>query len=61
MTVDEVIRHYQQLGREVFCKDWLRQGILRARYDEAALVTNLQRVFGAEAPWAMTRCKPGCW
>lgn len=46
MSVEEVIRHYQQLGREVFCKDWFRHGILRARYDEAALVTNLKRVFG---------------
>jgi hypothetical protein len=46
MSVDEVIGHYQQLGREVFRKDWFRQGIIRARYDEAALVTNLKRVFG---------------
>jgi uncharacterized protein len=48
MTVDEVIADYQQLGREVFCKNWLRQGILRARYDQAALVSNLKRVFGEQ-------------
>ena len=46
MSVDEVLGHYRQLGREVFQKGWLRQGILRSRYDEAALVTNLKRVFG---------------
>jgi uncharacterized protein len=46
MSVEEVIGHYQQLGREVFCRDWFRRGIIRARYDEAALVTNLKRVFG---------------
>jgi uncharacterized protein len=46
MSVDEVIGHYQQLGREVFTKDWLRLGVVRARYDEAALIVNLKRVFG---------------
>jgi uncharacterized protein len=48
MSVDEVIGHYQQLGREVFCKDWFRRGIIRARYDETALVANLKRVFGEQ-------------
>ena len=48
MSVDEVIGHYQRLGREVFRRDWLRQGILRARYDESALIEHLKRVFGAE-------------
>jgi patatin-like phospholipase/acyl hydrolase len=46
MSVEEVIGHYQQLGRDVFLKDWFRLGIIRARYDEAALVSNLKRVFG---------------
>jgi len=50
MTVNEMIGHYQQLGREVFCKDWLRMGIIRAHYDEAALVANLKRVFGEQHP-----------
>jgi hypothetical protein len=48
MSVDEVIGHYQRLGREVFRKAWLRQGVLRARYDEAALIENLKRVFGED-------------
>ena len=46
MGVEELIGHYQRLGREVFRSNWLREGILRARYDEAALVTHLKQVFG---------------
>jgi hypothetical protein len=46
MTVVEVIGHYQRLGREVFSRDWFRNGIVRARYDEATLITHLRRVFG---------------
>ena len=47
MTVDEVIAHYQRLGREVFAKSWLRDGIVRARYDEQTLSAHLRAVFGA--------------
>lgn len=48
MTVEEVIGHYQKLGREVFSKGWFRKGIVRARYDENKLATHLKRVFGKE-------------
>ena len=48
MTVDEVIGHYQKLGREVFTKDWFRKGVVRARYDEHTLITHLKRVFGKD-------------
>ena len=48
MTVDEVIGHYQKLGREVFIKNWFREGIVRARYDEQTLITHLKRVFGKD-------------
>lgn len=48
MTVDEVIGHYQKLGREVFTKDWFRKGVVRARYDEQTLITHLKRVFGKD-------------
>ncbi len=48
MSVDEVIGHYQKLGREVFTKDWFRRGIVRARYDEQALIRHLKRVFGKD-------------
>lgn len=46
MSVDEVIAHYQRLGREVFAKSWLRDGIVRARYDEQTLSAHLRAVFG---------------
>jgi hypothetical protein len=46
MKVDDVIHHYQRLGREVFIKSWLPDGIVRPRYDETNLILNLQRVFG---------------
>lgn len=46
MSVDEVTGHYQRLGREVFCTDWLREGILRARYDKKTLASHLIGVFG---------------
>ena len=59
MSVDEVVGHYEQLGREVFCKDWFRRGILRARYDEAALVSNLKRVFGEDVTLGDDSLKTG--
>jgi patatin-like phospholipase/acyl hydrolase len=46
MSVDDVMAHYRRLGRQVFRKGWFRRGILRARYDETALVENLKRIFG---------------
>lgn len=45
-SVEEVIGHYEQLGREVFQRDWFRDGVLRSRYDENALIQNLKSVFG---------------
>lgn len=48
MSVEEVIGHYKQLGRDVFKKGWLRKGIVRARYDEAELIKQLKRVFGKD-------------
>jgi predicted acylesterase/phospholipase RssA len=48
MSVEDVIGHYQQLGAEVFEKNWLRDGVVRARYDEKKLISNLQRVFGKD-------------
>lgn len=45
-SVEEVIGLYEQLGRDVFQKDWFRLGVLRARYDESALIQHLKRVFG---------------
>ena len=59
MSVDEVIGHYQKLGREVFTRDWLRFGIVRARYDEARLIENLKRVFGEKRTLGEDTLKTG--
>lgn len=59
MRVEEVIGHYQQLGRDVFKKDWLRKGIVRARYDEDELVSQLKRVFGKDRTLGDTDIKTG--
>lgn len=39
---------YMALGEKVFEKSLFRQGLLRAKYDEARLIAELQRVFGAD-------------
>jgi predicted acylesterase/phospholipase RssA len=46
LSVQEVIGHYQALGRRVFTREWFRDGVVRARYDEARLIGELQGVFG---------------
>jgi uncharacterized protein len=59
MSVEEVIGHYQQLGRDVFKKGWLRKGIVRARYDEDELIAQLKRVFGKDRTLGDTDIKTG--
>lgn len=46
MTVAELTKKYLSLGKSVFQKSWFRQGFLRARYDENALIAELKNVFG---------------
>ncbi len=46
LSVEELITHYLQLGRKVFKGSFWRQGMLRDRYDEAALIEELRQVFG---------------
>jgi hypothetical protein len=48
MTVAEITRKYLQLGQTVFQKSWLRQGFVRALYDEAQLISELKQVYGEE-------------
>jgi predicted acylesterase/phospholipase RssA len=48
LTVEEITRLYLTLGHDVFKRSWFRQGVLRARYDEAKLAEQLQRVLGKE-------------
>jgi len=46
MTVDDLIGHYVKLGRKVFKGSFLKNGILRERYDEDTLIDELKGVFG---------------
>ncbi|MCL4799126.1 MAG: patatin-like phospholipase family protein [Burkholderiales bacterium] len=46
-TVEEIRRKYVALGKRVFEKSLLRKGLLRAKYDEARLIAELKKVYGA--------------
>lgn len=46
MAVEDIIKKYHELGRRVFQKSWLRQGYVRAFYDEAGLINELKAVYG---------------
>lgn len=48
MTVAEITKKYLDLGQKVFHKSWLREGFVRALYDEAGLIKELKEVYGAE-------------
>lgn len=47
MAVEEIIQKYNALGQRVFQKSWLRQGYVRAFYDESGLIHELKEVYGA--------------
>jgi predicted acylesterase/phospholipase RssA len=47
-SVDEITKKYFELGSRVFQRSLLRQGLFRAKYDEARLVDELKAVYGAE-------------
>jgi len=48
LSVDAILTEYRRLGQDVFRKSLLRDGLLRAKYDDDKLVAGLQRVFGAD-------------
>jgi predicted acylesterase/phospholipase RssA len=47
-TVEQITQKYFELGRSVFQKSRLRDGFVRAKYDEQRLSAELQRVYGAD-------------
>jgi Patatin-like phospholipase len=47
MSVSEIAKKYLDLGQRVFQKSWLRQGFVRAFYDEAGLIEELKQVYDA--------------
>ncbi len=46
--VKKMHAEYMKLGVKVFEKSFFRQGLFRAKYDERSLITELQRVYGAD-------------
>jgi uncharacterized protein len=46
-TVEEIRQRYMMLGERVFTRSLLRQGVLRAKYDEDTLIAELKKVYGA--------------
>lgn len=47
-SVDEITKKYFELGTRVFRRSLLRQGLLRAKYDETRLIEELKNVFGPD-------------
>jgi len=58
-TVEEVRKKYMELGSVVFTKTLLRQGLLRAKYDEAKLIAELKKVYRAETTLGSPELKTG--
>jgi len=48
MSVEELRKMYMDLGKRVFERSWLRQGLIRAKYDERKLIEELKKVYGAD-------------
>ena len=59
MSVGEVLEKYQKLGRNVFSRDWLRQGVIRARYDKGRLESELKSVFGSDTTLESDQLRTG--
>jgi len=47
-TVEQIETKYMELGTRVFRKSFLRDGLLRAKYDDARLIEELKAVYGAD-------------
>jgi uncharacterized protein len=46
MKVEDISEMYLKLGRQVFRRSYFRDGYLRAKYDESALIVELKKVYG---------------
>jgi patatin-like phospholipase/acyl hydrolase len=55
----EVLEQYQKLGRNVFSRNWFRQGVIRARYDKERLESELKTVFGSDTTLGSDRLRTG--
>ena len=58
-TVEEIRKRYMSLGERVFTRSLLRQGVLRAKYDEVTLISELKKVYGAKTTLGGPELKTG--
>src|SRR5688572_25357579 len=58
-SVDEIRQKYMKLGARVFHKSPFRFGLMRAKYDEAALIEELKMVFGEKTTLGGPELKTG--
>jgi predicted acylesterase/phospholipase RssA len=58
-TVEQIRQKYMALGESVFEKSWLRQGLLRAKYDESRLIEELKSVYGENTTLGSPELKTG--
>jgi predicted acylesterase/phospholipase RssA len=58
-TVEAIRSKYMTLGEVVFTRSLLRQGVLRAKYDEAKLIAELKKVYGAKTTLGGPELKTG--
>jgi uncharacterized protein len=58
-SVEELRSKYMTLGSEVFQKGFLRDGLLRAKYDKDKLIAQLKEVFGADTTLGSPRLETG--
>src|SRR5215468_11697592 len=59
MKVQEITQMYMELGQRVFEKSYFRQGLLRALYDESALIVELKKVYGETTTLGSSDLKTG--
>lgn len=57
--VDDIRRKYFELGESVFEASFLRQGLLRAKYDERKLTRELKHIFGTSTTIGSSKLKTG--
>lgn len=57
--VEEIRSRYMMLGERVFTRSLLRQGVLRAKYDEATLISELKKVYGPKTTLGGPELKTG--
>jgi uncharacterized protein len=57
--VEEIRSRYMMLGERVFTRSLLRQGVLRAKYDEDTLIAELKKVYGAKTTLGGPELKTG--